>query len=91
VAAANLRLAAWVLHPFRVNRPGFVRVPLRIRGDPAITALCNLITLTPGTIAVDVAPDRSHLVVHVFDLQDEAAVVEEIRRRLEAAVAEAFE
>jgi multisubunit Na+/H+ antiporter MnhE subunit len=91
VARSNLRLAGWVLDPLRGNRPGFVQVPLRVRGDVAITVLSNWITLTPGTIAVDVAPDRSHLLVHVFDLQDEAAAVAEIRQRLEAAVAEVFE
>ncbi len=91
VARANLRLARWVLDPLRPNRPAFVRVPLRVRKDAAITALSNLITLTPGTIAVDVAPDHSHLLVHVFDLQDETAVVAEIQGSLERAVAEVFE
>ncbi|MCL6499408.1 MAG: Na+/H+ antiporter subunit E [Firmicutes bacterium] len=91
ISRANLRLAALVLNPMRANRPRFIRVPIRLRGDAAITALANLITLTPGTLTVDVAPDRSSLLVHVFDLEEEAATVAEIQNRLERAVAEVFE
>jgi multisubunit Na+/H+ antiporter MnhE subunit len=91
ISRANLRLAALVLNPLRANRPRFVRVPVRVRSDAAVTALANLITLTPGTLTVDVAPDRTSLLVHVFDLEEEAAAVAEIQNRLERAVAEVFE
>lgn len=91
IARANVRLAALVLDPRRSNRPRFVRVPIRVRRDAAVTALANLITLTPGTLTVDVAPDRTSLLVHVFDLEEEAAAVAEIQRRLERVVAEVFE
>ncbi len=91
IARANVRLAALVLNPTRSNRPRFVRVPIRVRRDAAVTALANLITLTPGTLTVDVAPDRTSLLVHVFDLEEEAAAVAEIQQRLERVVAEVFE
>lgn len=91
ISRANLHLAALVLNFRRTNRPRFVRVPIRVRRDTAVTALANLITLTPGTLAVDLAPDRSSLLVHVFDLEEESAAVAEIQNRLERAVAEVFE
>ncbi|MCS7235886.1 MAG: Na+/H+ antiporter subunit E [Armatimonadota bacterium] len=91
IARANLRLAVLVLNPLRLNRPRFIRVPIRVRKDAAITALANLITLTPGTLTVDVAPDRTSLLVHVFDLEEEEAAVAEIQDRLERVVAEVFE
>lgn len=91
ISRANLRLAALVLNPWRRNRPRYVRVPIGLRTDAGITALANLITLTPGTLTVDVAPDRKSLLVHVFDLEEEVAAVEEIRQRLERAVKEVFE
>jgi multisubunit Na+/H+ antiporter MnhE subunit len=91
ISRANLRLAALVLDPRRTNRPRFIRVPIRLRTDPGITALANLITLTPGTLTVDVAPDRKSLLVHVFDLEEEEAAVAEIQDRLERVVAEVFE
>lgn len=91
ISRANLRLAALVLNPWRVNRPRYIRVPIGVRTDAAITALSNLITLTPGTLTVDVAPDRTSLLVHVFDLEEEEAAVREIRERLEKVVQEVFE
>lgn len=91
ISRANLRLAALVLNPWRANRPRYVRVPIGLRKDAAVTALANLITLTPGTLTVDVAPDRTSLLVHVFDLEEEVAAVEEIQQRLERAVREVFE
>ncbi|MDR5708854.1 MAG: Na+/H+ antiporter subunit E [Armatimonadota bacterium] len=91
VMAANLAMAALLLNPRRGNRPGFVRFPLRVRRPAAITALANAITMTPGTMTVDVAPDRSALLVHVFDLEDPQDVVRRIRSRLERWVAEVFE
>ncbi|MCS7172010.1 MAG: Na+/H+ antiporter subunit E [Armatimonadetes bacterium] len=91
VVAANLAMAALILNPRRRNRPGFVRFPLRVRRPAAITALANAITMTPGTMTVDVTPDRGALLVHVFDLEDPEAVVQRIRGRLERWVAEVFE
>ncbi len=90
ITRANLRLAALVLNPTRSNRPRFIEVPLRVRSDAGVLALANLITLTPGTLTVDVAPDRSRLLVHVFDLEDEAVAVAEIAGRLQGAVEEVF-
>ncbi|MDR7478719.1 MAG: Na+/H+ antiporter subunit E [Armatimonadota bacterium] len=86
IVVANLQVAAIVLHPRRRNRPGFITVPLDARGAAAVTALANLITMTPGTLTVDVAPDRTSLLVHVFDLPDAAGAVRTIKRRLEAPV-----
>ncbi|MDR5675632.1 MAG: Na+/H+ antiporter subunit E [Armatimonadota bacterium] len=91
ISRANLRLASLILNPARSNRPRFVRVPIRLRREISVAALANLITLTPGTLTVDVAPDRSSLLVHVFDLEEEGAAVAEIQNRLERAVAEVFE
>ncbi len=91
VASANLAMAALLLNPKRRNRPGFVRFPLRVRSPAAITALANAITMTPGTMTVDLTPDRRALLIHVFHLEDPEAVVRRIRNRLERWVAEVFE
>lgn len=84
--AANVHVAGLVLRPRRPVRSGVVEVPLDIRTDLAITMLAHSITLIPGTITVDVAPDRSRLLVHALELDDPAATVEEIKRTLEAPI-----
>jgi multicomponent Na+:H+ antiporter subunit E len=65
---ANLRVAWLVLRPRRQLRPAIVAVPLDVRGDLAIQLLATTITLTPGTLSLDIASDRRTLYVHVVDL-----------------------
>jgi multicomponent Na+:H+ antiporter subunit E len=63
---ANLRLAYDVITPRHHMRPGVIAVPLDVRTDAEITLLANLITLTPGTLSLDLSPDRRVLYVHAI-------------------------
>lgn len=67
---ANLRVAYEVLTLRHTMRPGVVAVPLDARTDAEITLLCNLITLTPGTLSLDVSADRRVLYVHAMYVDD---------------------
>jgi multicomponent Na+:H+ antiporter subunit E len=59
-------------------RPGVVAVPLDARTDAEITLLANLITLTPGTLSLDVSADRSFLYVHAMYVDD----VNDVKRQI---------
>ncbi|MDR7518845.1 MAG: Na+/H+ antiporter subunit E [Armatimonadota bacterium] len=83
---ANLTVAGLVLRPWKPVRSGVVRLPLDLTTAGGITMLAHSITLVPGTMTVDVAPDRSHLLVHVLALDDPQATVEEIKRTLERPI-----
>jgi multicomponent Na+:H+ antiporter subunit E len=62
---ASLQVARAVLVGSRAAQPRFVVVPLtRAKSGAEITMVANYITLTPGTLTVDVSPDRSRLLVH---------------------------
>jgi multicomponent Na+:H+ antiporter subunit E len=65
---ANFDVAYRVLHPAMPVRPGIVRVNLTVKGDLTRTILANSITMTPGTIAVDIIGDI--LYVHCIYLHD---------------------
>ncbi|MBS0011498.1 MAG: Na+/H+ antiporter subunit E [Bacteroidales bacterium] len=54
---ANFDVAYRVLHPAMPIKPGIVRVELKLQGSLARTILANSITMTPGTIAVDIIGD----------------------------------
>jgi multicomponent Na+:H+ antiporter subunit E len=88
---ANFRVAKHTLGPLRRLRPGVIEVPLA-EGitDPEITTLANLITLTPGTMSLDVSPDRKRLFVHVIDLEDHDAAVRDIKEQFERRVLRTF-
>jgi multicomponent Na+:H+ antiporter subunit E len=85
-----LRVAWLVMSPRMAFTPAAFRFPLRLRSDRQITLLANLITLTPGTLTVDVAEDRSALVVHAIDCPDVEAACRDIRDGFERLIREAF-
>lgn len=74
----------------RVNAQ-FIRVPLRLRDPYALAVLSCLINMTPGTVWVEILPEGHELVLHVFDLQDEAFWIDTIRNRYEQPLIEIFE
>jgi multicomponent Na+:H+ antiporter subunit E len=88
---ANLKVARLVLTPRIRLRPGIVAVPLDLRTDAEITTLANLITLTPGTLSLDVSHDRRVLYVHAIEVVDPEEFRRETKRGFERAVAEVFE
>lgn len=75
---ANLRVAYDVLTPSPRMRPGIIAIPLDARRDIEITLLSNLITLTPGTLSLDVSSDCRVLYMHALYIDD----VERVRRRV---------
>lgn len=83
---ANIRMARYTLSPLRKLRPGIVAVPMDFMTDAEITLLANLITLTPGTLSIDVSRDKRTLYVHVMDIEDPQAVRDEIKRGFESRV-----
>ncbi|WP_295982652.1 Na+/H+ antiporter subunit E [uncultured Variovorax sp.] len=69
----------------------FVRIPLDMRDPNGLAVLSMIMCLTPGTAWGEVAFDRSTLLIHVFDLDDEAAFIAQIKSRYERPLMEIFE
>ncbi len=67
---ANLRIAYEVVTPSHNMKPGVVAIPLDVETDVEITLLANLITLTPGTLSLDVSDDRRVLYIHAMYVDD---------------------
>ena len=91
IIKANIVVAKIVLKPKIDINPGIIAVPIRCKTDLGITAIANTITLTPGTITVDISDDKSLLYVHCIDASNPKAVAASIRNDLEKYVLEAFE
>ncbi|WNO59674.1 Na+/H+ antiporter subunit E [Rheinheimera sp. MMS21-TC3] len=68
----------------------FIRIPLDMRDPHGLAMLSCLINCTPGTVWVDIV-DNHELLLHVFDLQDEAWWVNTIKSRYEQPLMEVFE
>jgi multicomponent Na+:H+ antiporter subunit E len=83
---SNLRVAWDVLTPRSYRRPGVVAVPLDATTDVEITLLANLVTLTPGTLSLDVSPDRRVLYVHGMFVDDPETMRRDIKQSFERRV-----
>jgi multicomponent Na+:H+ antiporter subunit E len=66
---SSLQIVVDILTLKHRMRPGIVKIPLDAKSDLEITLLANLISLTPGTLSLDVSQDRRELFVHVMYLQ----------------------
>ncbi len=66
---ANLDVAYRVIHPKLPINPGIVKVKTTLKTDTALTFLANSITLTPGTLSVDIDRDDGVLYVHWIDVK----------------------
>ncbi len=87
---ANLRIAVDVATPSYQMTPGIVAVPLDATRDSEILLLSMLINTTPGSVALDVSPDRKTLYVHVMYMTTADAAREEIKSGFERRVLAVF-
>jgi multicomponent Na+:H+ antiporter subunit E len=91
ITKANVEVALTVLSPnFRNIKPGIIAVPLDVTTDAEITMFANMITLTPGTLSIDVSDDRSIIYVYAADVGDPEVKKREIKESLESLVHEVF-
>ena len=80
---SSVRVAMDVIKPTISFQPGVIAFPLRASSDMEIMLLANVISLTPGTLSLDVSEDRKTLYIHAMYASDPEAVREEIRVGLE--------
>jgi len=90
---ANIDVAYRVMHPSLPINPGIVKVKTRLKTDTGITFLANSITLTPGTMSVDVDKDKGVLYIHWINVKekDVEAATKIIVERFEDILMKIFE
>ena len=90
---ANIDVAYRVLHPKLPINPGIVKVKTELKTDTGLTFLADSITLTPGTMSVDVDRDNGFLYIHWINVKekDVEAATNIIVKRFEKILAKVFE
>ena len=93
VLKANIDVAYRVMHPSLPINPGIVKVKTNLDTDTALTFLANSITLTPGTMSVDIDRDKGFLYVHWIDVKTKNVekATEIIVERFEKILKKVFE
>lgn len=85
---ANLIVAYDIITPKDYMKPGIVAVPLEAKTNLEITLFANLITLTPGTLSLDVSTDKKTLYVHGLYVKDAECFKKELKEGLEKRLLE---
>lgn len=83
-----LKVAWLVVQPKLTIRPAIIAYPLTVTTDLQITLLANMITLTPGTLSVDVSADRKTLYVHAIDMDSNEDLIGSIAASFERKILE---
>jgi multicomponent K+:H+ antiporter subunit E len=87
---ANWAVARRVVGPVAKLHPAFVEVPLDLRDPFAATVLGSIVSLTPGTVSIDVDRERWVLQVHALDAPDPEMLVRQIKQHYEQPIKEIF-
>lgn len=90
IVLANWAVARRVVGPIDALKPAFIEVPLDLRDPMVATILGSIVTLTPGTVSIDVDQKRWVLFFHALDAPDPEELVRQIKRQYEAPLKEIF-
>lgn len=90
IGVANLAVAKRILGPTQKLHPAFIRLPVELKNEFAISVLASTISLTPGTVSSDLSADRKTLLIHALDVTDKAEVIAHIKQRYEKPLKEIF-
>jgi multicomponent K+:H+ antiporter subunit E len=91
IIVANFQVAAIILFkPNRDLRPAWLSIPLELATPEAITVFAGTISLTPGTVSVDVSACGKYLLVHALHAPDPGGEVTKVKARYEARLKEIF-
>ncbi|MBQ1202728.1 MAG: Na+/H+ antiporter subunit E [Loktanella sp.] len=88
---SSVRVAYDVLTPNDYSTPAILDMPLDVESDFEILLVTNLISLTPGTLSLDVSDDRKTLTIHAMYADDPDAVIADLKNGMERLVREVFE
>ena len=81
--AANVQVAYDVVTPKYFFKPGIIRYPLEATTDIEINLLSTMISMTPGTLILDISEDKKSLFIHVMYLKDREHFIAQIKKGFE--------
>lgn len=85
---SNIAVIRQVLRPKLNIRPGIIDMRTELTSDLEITLLTSLITLTPGTLSLEVSEDQRTIYIHAMDIEDAEQLAQDIKLSFERAIME---
>ena len=87
---ASMQVLIHVLHPQLIIQPGIIKMDLYLDSPGQIVLLANMITLTPGTVTIEVTEDMSSIYIHALQAIDADEVCAHIEKTFERNIWEVF-
>ncbi|TVQ17003.1 MAG: Na+/H+ antiporter subunit E [Bacteroidetes bacterium] len=83
---------AWdIITPTDLMKPGIVEVPVDLKSETAIIAFANLISMTPGSLTMDMSPDKKKIYIHAMYLHDKQEFIDKMKNELEHKIRQIFD
>lgn len=86
--SANIQVLLLIIQPKMPIKPAIFALPIVLEKDWEITLLSSLITLTPGTLVIDVSEDSKTLYIHALNYGDADEAIDSIKNTFEKAIQE---
>ncbi|MGF1608322.1 MAG: Na+/H+ antiporter subunit E [Kiloniellales bacterium] len=90
ILIANWQVARLIVGPLERLRPAFVQIPIEIDDPFVATLLGSIVSLTPGTVSIEIDRERRVLTVHALDVEDQSEMIATIKSRYEVPLKEIF-
>ncbi|MBA3980458.1 MAG: Na+/H+ antiporter subunit E [Alcanivorax sp.] len=91
IVHANMVAFRLILGPTRKLHPAWIEMPIDLDDPFAVTVLASTISLTPGTVTVEVGRGHHKLLIHALNAEDPDALVAHLKARYETRIKEIFE
>ncbi len=88
---SSLYIAWDIITPGDTTRPGIVKVDLDLKTDIGLISLANLISMTPGSLTIEMTPDKKTIYVHVMYLNENEDFAKKLKNDLEKKIMLIFE
>ncbi len=89
ILIANIRVARYTISSLRTLQPAVLTVPLEDDlTDAEVTLLSILVTLTPGTLTLDVLGENDSMLIHFMHVEDPHESIREIKEGFERRILE---
>lgn len=85
---SSIAVIRQVIRPRLHMKPGIFALPTELRGNWEITALALLITLTPGTLAMEVSEQNEIIYIHAMNIENKEEAIKQIKNSFEKAIME---
>ena len=78
LVSSNFRVAADILTPGTLTNPGIMEFPIQLQTDWGLLLFSNFVSMTPGTLSIDISQDKSMLTVHLLFSANEDSVMADL-------------